>query len=277
MIRGMIRSTLRERFVDVNGDRGFVVEAGDGPPLVLLPSMLVVVKSYYGTIRQLARHFRVIAVEMPGAGRASRVSEPWGFCRYASWLEDFLDAMKLDRVTLVGHSNSAAVAVLFAVGWPERVANLVLADPIGAAKRSPARLVAGRMLDAIIELPISAAGWHHVAYNVLFHPRNFFNQVRLSARTDLSQAASRVSAPTLLLWGARDHTTPPHDARHFRRLIQSSVLYVSASGSHDWIVERCAEFASTVRAFVTNGERDSEAEDGWIGRASFPPVSGRSL
>jgi pimeloyl-ACP methyl ester carboxylesterase len=161
----------------------------------------------------------------------------------------------LERATLIGHSNSAAVALPFAITHLRQVERLVLVDPIGGD--GPARLLLGvvlrRAIDAVLfELPISAAGWHHVAFNIVLHARNFWNQVRLAARTDLRETASRADVPTLLAWGARDHTMGITGLYELLRRIPHASVYVSESGSHDWIVAHPREFARMVHRFAMN-------------------------
>ena len=71
-----------------------------------------------------------------------------------------------------------------------------------------------------------------------------------SVYQDLRPHAARVRAPTLLAWGARDHTIPIRCAHTLRGLIPGASLYVSRHGSHDWMIDRAPEFASVVRAFI---------------------------
>jgi pimeloyl-ACP methyl ester carboxylesterase len=108
----------------------------------------------------------------------------------------------------------------------------------------------GRALDGILEPGLSLTGWHHLVYNALAHTRNFFGQIRASIVRDLRAYAPRVTVPTLVAWGARDHTIPPHSAEVLRALLANPRAYTSPTGSHDWIITNPAEFAAAVGAFV---------------------------
>ena len=245
---------LRERPVEVDGYRGSLIEAGDGPPLVLLATTLVRSRPYAPVIRRLAQHFRVYAVDMPGCGRATRLREPWDFQRYAGWADRLLDELGLERVTLVGHSNSAGTCLVMGALYPTRLARIILADTVGAdAAPSYFRVLLGRALDAFLEPWLSITGGHHLLYNVLFHPRNFFAQVKRSIQTDLRPYAPRVRLPVLLAWGRRDHTMPLRCAHALQGLLPRASLYVSPTGSHDWIITHAHEFASAVSAFAGDG------------------------
>lgn len=241
----------RERSIDVAGYRGRYFETGSGPRLVLLASMLVLARTYRDTARLLGRWFRTTVVEMPGTGRADPLPRPWDRDEYAKWVAGFLDALAIDRATMVGHSCSGAVALALAERHPARVERLVLADTVGAGgAHSLLRVLAGRGLDGVLEWRLTGRGWPHVAQNILTHPRNFAYQTWLAAKTDLSRRAALVRAPTLIAWGALDYTFPPRCATALRQQMPKSTLYVSADGSHDWIVDRPMEFADAVHEFA---------------------------
>ncbi len=230
--------------------RAHYLEAGEGPPLLLLASMLVRARTYGPLIERLAPHFRVLTVELSGSGRSSRLSRPWSLEEYAHWSDRFLDAVFVDRAVVIGHSNSGAVALLLGAQYPERVASLVLADAIGARRsRSLLRVLVARAVDAALEPRLSARGWPDVAWNLLFHMGSFLHQVRLAARADVLQHAPAVVAPTLVAWGRRDHTMPLVCSARLRAVIPGSRLHLS-KGSHDHCITHADEFARAVTKFV---------------------------
>src|SRR5688500_13604225 len=111
-------------------------------------------------------------------------------------------------------------------------------------------MLAGRGLDCVVEGELTARGWPHVALNLLVHPRDFLFHVWKAARADLRDQARRVRAPALVAWGAGDHTLPANAPAEFHKALPDARLYVSATGSHDWLIDRPAEFAAAVRDFV---------------------------
>jgi pimeloyl-ACP methyl ester carboxylesterase len=242
-----------ERPVDVAGMTGWYTDVGDpaAPPVVLLASTLVLARSYVWTIECVAPHYRVITVEMPGSGRASRLNRAWGFEDYAAWIAGFIDALRLDRPTLVGHSNSGGAALVTAANHPGSVGRLVLEGTAGGdLAPSITRVLVGRAIDAVLEPRLTLFGWHHVIYNALLHTKDFFGQVWKSVHEDLRPYAGRVRAPTLLAWGARDHTIPVRCAHALREVIPTASMYVSRDGSHDWLIDRAPEFAGVLRDFI---------------------------
>jgi pimeloyl-ACP methyl ester carboxylesterase len=247
---GLLPPRIAQRWVEVDGVRAQVLEAGEGNVLLLLSSMLVRARSYLPLIRRLAAHFRVIAVELPGSGRSDAVPRPWTLAAYARWTARLMEQLRLERVLLVGHSNSGGVALLLAAQHGERVDRLVLADTIGARReRSIPRVVGARLVDALFEWSLNVRAWWHVAYNVLRHWRSFCHQVRVGSLAALLRWARRVRMPVLLAWGRRDHTMPLSCAHRLRESMPRAQVYVGA-GSHDWLITDSREFTQAVLAFA---------------------------
>ncbi|MFO0891620.1 MAG: alpha/beta hydrolase [Isosphaeraceae bacterium] len=243
-----------ERWIDVGGYRTRYYRFGEGPPLVLIPTIFLPAASYRGTIAGLARQFDVIAAEMPGSGRSQRVERPWGFREGADWAAGLLDALGLDRAIVVGHSDAGGVAAVLGARHPGRLDALVLADSVGAFPGATwYTLLLRRCLDAALEevrlnLPLGP----QVFLNLLRHPRNWlYHAFRLTADTTPLELAPGIDVPTLLAWGRRDHTFPPACAERFRDAIPNSQISWS-DASHDWLITHPVEFSAAVATWARN-------------------------
>lgn len=100
----------------------------DGRPVVFLHGL----SGHGGRWRLLADReladFRVIAPDLRGHGDSTRLP-PWTLEQHAADVIDLLDALRLDRVPLVGHSYGGATALHVTARAPERVTRLALLDP----------------------------------------------------------------------------------------------------------------------------------------------------
>lgn len=260
----------QHRYVNIRGFTGHYVEFGSGYPLVLLPSMYVLVKSYKRLLALLAKRYHVIAVQMPGSGDGSVLRPTWSFQDYADWAADFIEYKRLRKPLVIGHSNSGPVALLLARARPDLASGIILADSVGThPSGSLFKILLGRSIDALIETRLSLTAFHHLAGNFLFHPLNMLNQLIQSAYTDLQPAAVEVNVPTLLAWGYRDHTMPRQGAWELLRLMPKSTLRFCRKGSHDWINTEPDLFAELVDRFVF-GVPQAEAA-----REAREPVSSR--
>jgi pimeloyl-ACP methyl ester carboxylesterase len=98
-------------------------DVGAGPALVLLHAGVADRTMWEEHLRPLAdANYRVIAPDLPGFGEAipSGILDPWGE------VLETMDALGVERATLVGNSFGGAVALGVAVAAPERVAALVV-------------------------------------------------------------------------------------------------------------------------------------------------------
>src|SRR5690606_37534034 len=87
----------------------------------------------------LASDMRLVAPDFPGHGRSSPRHRD-GTYEIWSYVEDVLnvlDALGLERVSLLGHSMGGAVGCLFAAAFPEKVERFVMLDSLGPLSTSP--------------------------------------------------------------------------------------------------------------------------------------------
>ncbi|MFK4834484.1 alpha/beta fold hydrolase [Microbacterium sp. ZW T2_14] len=71
---------------------------------------------------------RVVAPDLRGRGRSNGIAGPAGMAAHADDLAALLDALRIERTLVVGHSMGAFVSVVLAHRHPERVSRLLLVD-----------------------------------------------------------------------------------------------------------------------------------------------------
>lgn len=106
------------------------VEEGHGPATVLIHGLGGFAESWRHNIPELARHGRVIALDLPGFGRSGKPSRAYTAAFLARALDAFLCALGVEKVRLVGHSLGGTVAARYVLEHPGRVERLAL---LGAA------------------------------------------------------------------------------------------------------------------------------------------------
>jgi pimeloyl-ACP methyl ester carboxylesterase len=105
-----------------------VVEAGSGPLMVLVSGWPQTWYSWRKIMPQLARHFRVVAVDLPGLGESDFPKAGYDTGSISLHFDAMLDAFDARDCILVSHDIGAWVAYAYAARRPERVKRLALID-----------------------------------------------------------------------------------------------------------------------------------------------------
>lgn len=121
---------LDSRSADLPQGRVAYREGGDGEPIVFVHGLLVDGRLWDGVAGRLANGFRCIVPDWPmgshrTAMRADADLSPRG---QAATVIAFMDALGLERATLVGNDSGGAVSQMLTAAHPERVERLVLTN-----------------------------------------------------------------------------------------------------------------------------------------------------
>ncbi|MGV1087584.1 MAG: alpha/beta fold hydrolase, partial [Mycobacterium sp.] len=111
------------------------LEAGTGDPVVFIHGSGPGVTAYANwrlSLPLLADRFHCYALDMAGFGFTERPAGiTYGLQVWVDQVLGFLDALGLERVSLVGNSFGGAIALRFAVEHPDRLDKLVLMGSVG--------------------------------------------------------------------------------------------------------------------------------------------------
>lgn len=99
-----------------------------GTPLILLHGLSSQSHIFDRVAPLLADHFRVFALDQRGHGESDKPDSGYDFKSVAGDLRAFLDALKIKRAIIAGHSWGGAVALYFAAHYPERTRAVILID-----------------------------------------------------------------------------------------------------------------------------------------------------
>jgi pimeloyl-ACP methyl ester carboxylesterase len=246
----------------VGGLRTYCTVQGTGPAALLLHGWGGTSASLQPLAAHLAQRFRTVTPDLPGFGHTALPPTDWGVADYAAWAEELLAKLGIRRAVLLGHSFGGRIAIVLAATRPALVERLVLIDSAGlrpppAARRRAIVLVskAGRAAAALpLFGPLAARlrrRWHRLVgaedYANAGPLRGTFVRV---VNQDLREFLPRVTAPTLLLWGAADTATPASDGALMAQLIPQARLIVFPRAGHFAYLERLAETCAALDEFL---------------------------
>jgi pimeloyl-ACP methyl ester carboxylesterase len=119
----------RRRYARVPSGRIAYVEEGEGPPALLVHGVPLNGFHWRHVITRLKDMRRCIAPDLMALGYTEIApGQDVSFTAQARMLAEFLDALGIDRVDLVGNDSGGAIAQIFAANHPERLRTLTLTN-----------------------------------------------------------------------------------------------------------------------------------------------------
>src|SRR6478735_4260934 len=119
---------MNERTLRVDGLNARLLEEGQGAPVLLLhgASLGSSADVWTRNLAPLAAHgLRVIAPDLPGFGETDNPKDHSVAYR-RRFVLSFMDALKIERAALVGHSQAGRIALDLALEHPERISKVVV-------------------------------------------------------------------------------------------------------------------------------------------------------
>ena len=251
---------IRVGDVDVHTSIG-----GSGPPLLVLHGAGGN-RGWRRWMAQVAPHHTIYAPTHPGFGTSGDAEWMEGIDDLARFYLWFLDAVKLPRVHLLGHSIGGWTAAELATMHPGAVERLVLVAPVGLKPETgeildvffhtPAELLALTVYDpATVPEWAELYGTPPTPAELEIATRNREMTARLTWKPymfnpRLSRFLPRVTAPALIVLGREDRIVPVICGEQYRRLLPRAALAVLDRCGHLPPIEKPDEFARLVLDFL---------------------------
>ncbi len=229
------------RLLEVNGLWMNYVSVGEGSPIVFIHGMSGVHQDFlFGVIDSLRQDHQCIAFDRPGAGYSGAPPlDSISIGINTRYLHEAIKKLGIKRPVLVGHSYGGAVALAYALWYPEDVAGLVLLAPAAypVDKRIEKILHpllwtgATPFLAETIYVPLRTlvypfavdrsatpdmvpAEYVRLKQHINIDPRNFLVQIRELETLDenlarLAPEYGRLTLPVTIIVGEQDQILPP--------------------------------------------------------------------
>jgi 3-oxoadipate enol-lactonase len=243
-------------------------QSGEGPPLVLLHSLLSDRASFDTIIPELSKSFRVVVPELPGFGQSEAVSGGLATVadRMAGAIDDCADG---EDVIVLGNGYGGFVTLQMAIRHPNIATKLILAD-CGAAFSEPGREAFRNMATASRANGLSAIT--DVAMRRLFapefqeahpglmrdrreaflrtNPEVFRAACEALAELDLRPELNQVKVPVLVLVGEHDEATPPPMSHEIAAGLPQARLTIIAGCAHVPQLQAPSAFLAAIGDFL---------------------------
>lgn len=239
--------------------------------------------SYKPSIGAISQHHRVFAPDWPGYGESDKPKMGYSTEYYVDFLSQLLDALGLEKASLVGISMGGAISLGFGLRSPQRVKKLVLVDSHGLGKEVPGRVMSyvmvrlpllNKLVWAILGRSRRMIRW---SLRTVFHdPRavtsSLVDEVFQEAKkpgvgeawrswqrseigwsglhTNFVDELHELAVPTLILHGEQDRYVPVSWAQRAHTLIKDSELCILPQCGHWLTREKPTEFYRAVLEFL---------------------------
>ncbi|HZR07174.1 MAG TPA: alpha/beta fold hydrolase [Myxococcales bacterium] len=269
----------RTGFIEREGVKVWYAAWGESGPWIAFAPIFQIAHSQMlkTTVPYLAQHFRVVTMDCRGNGRSDR---PDGQAAYSldAYYQDFvdvLDALRVEKVAVIGISATTMTALRLAAEQPDRVTHTIIAGGFAKSLLSDPKLL-GRVG---AETECLRRDWpehlHQFFTSVFTEPHStkpFEDGVRYGwatnaavlerARTgwldnDVRELARRVACPTLVIHGDGDRRAAYRDGKEIHDLVPGSRMLTIGGGGHLPSVRDPVLFNRTVRDFVAGAPRTS--------------------
>jgi len=212
---------------------------------------------------RLHKKYNIVAVDLPGHGHSGGGGES-DVARYCLSVKTLLDILSLKHAVIVGHSLGAAIALRFAINYPQEIAGIVLVGggmkmPVNPffldfLKTNPAE-VPVEIIDLICKYSLAKENRSKFSASL----QKSISQAKvdvlygdLSAcnKLDLTQELDKIHVPALVICGAEDKMTPPDFSRQLAAGISGATLEIIEGAGHMVMLERPAEFNMILTKFT---------------------------
>ncbi|OSZ78943.1 hypothetical protein CAP35_12050 [Chitinophagaceae bacterium IBVUCB1] len=215
----------------------YIDEGSGGQTILFVHGLATYGRSWQYQIDELKKHYRCIAIDLPGNGYSDRGRHDYSIHFFAGCVYDFMQQLKLQNVILAGHSMGGQVVMHLLQNMPQAATKLILCAPAGFETFSP-------MESSMYKSTISMLDMFSTEENSL----------RQSIRTSFFKYPQHIDEMVEELI----HIMRSHSVRNYRQMIDACVNGMLDEPVFDKLHQ------ITQPTLVLYGERDALIPNRWI-------------
>jgi len=276
------------KFVEVCGINVHFKESGQGEKTILLiHGFGASIFSFRYVFAALSKHFKVVALDLPGFGLTERVSksscefDPYSRMGQVEIVEKFIETLDLKSVYVVGHSMGGTVATILSIQQPQLIKGLILEDSaIYEGGGSP------KIITAILKNPIGRVLFPLFAYPMVLSLQRiikiaYFNQTKVTEdiikgykkslrvknwdyglyriitaqnQSDFIDRIPEINIPVLIITGKEDKIVKPENSEKLASIIAKARLMEVSECGHIPHEEAPEVFIDAVIRFIEESD-----------------------
>jgi 3-oxoadipate enol-lactonase len=242
-------------------------EHGKGFPLVLIHGLLSDLATWRYQITPFSKHYRVITLDLKGHGQSFKPTREYRVASHADDVYHLLQKLRIPQAHLCGLSMGGMVAEVVAIRYPKMVRGLVLADSaamiaddavsdrLTLIKNHDMKWFADWGIKKITRIATPEAKEHVRKMIARVGHDDYRLAIISTAGFNIAADLAQITAPTLIIVGEKDETTPLWHADQIHNWLPGSRLVVMKDASHMTPVENPQEFNKLVLDFLAEVDK----------------------
>jgi pimeloyl-ACP methyl ester carboxylesterase len=246
------------------------IERGAGADVIIFVHGFISTHRWWlPTFERLADNFHAYAIDIRAAGESEQIETGHTLAQYAEDLHQFVQAQKIEKFTLVGHSMGGAIAMEYAIHHQDHLNVLVLVDPAASSgtkidqattdwinsvqgqREGQQMIVLGAFSTAptggyLEQLVTDAVGWDKPIY---------LGSMADMATFNVTDKLNTLAIPTLVTWGDKDAVIPFHTIAETFTNIEGAALEVWHGVGHSGPIEIPDRFVALLTQFVSEASQ----------------------
>lgn len=241
-----------------SGDYRYIDE-GSGEVIILLHGLFGALSNWDGVVNEFSKTHRVIIPMLPIYDMPIKKAGLEGLTDFA---EGFVNTMGLKDMTVMGNSLGGHIGLIYTLRNPEQVKRMVLTGSSGLFEDTMGGSYPRRGSYDFVKQKVE-----YTFYDPETATDDLINEVfettksipkclrivaiaKSAQRNNMAEEVTRITTPTLLVWGLNDTITPPMTAHEFNRLMPDSELQFIDKCCHAPMMEHPEKFNAVVRDFL---------------------------
>jgi pimeloyl-ACP methyl ester carboxylesterase len=245
-------------YIEVDGMQVYYRSKGKGEPVILLHNANSSMHTWSAWVDTLSTKYRVIVPDLPGNGLTGpHTRGSYSLFMYSGFLDSFVQTLNLKQFHLAGNGLGAQLACFYAAEHPEQIKKLILLDAPGFEEQKIG------LLDQIAKTPFVNRMYWYLSPPALYKLRleriyaddKLVTDSLVERHFDLSLRAGnrkaytdriavsennppvidmikKITAPTLVMWGAEDALISPSHAYEFHKKLRNADLRIYNNTGH---------------------------------------------
>lgn len=248
---------------------------GEGPPLVMLRGLARSMRHWLGYENEVARHFRVITLDLRGIGQSTRPST--ALTTIYDMADDValvLDELKVAKAHILGVSLGGMITLAMGLNYPARSASLIVVNS-SIAGEAAMRLTPGAikgilrsavrpgvesqriMVDNLLGPVLDAARRDEITSRYAeiektegLYTKTAVRQLLAAARFRPQRRLRAMQVPTLVVYGTDDIFVSNQNSIKLARHLPNAKLLPLAKAGHEASLDQGPALLEAVRAWV---------------------------